>query len=284
MLFVLGTLTTGCEFNETPLDEDIVAQNAGAVLTTISTEGTAINLLNIGDTDLITSVYFNDFENNDSLESVELFLEFADTTPVNGEVIEKDEAAIATIPASEFVVGDSGFPENTFKINGQAMLDAFGLNINEIDGGDLFIVRYKLNLKDGRSFSSADTGTNVRTTSHVAPFRYSTVVACFKTPEAGDWELTMKDVFGDGWNGGKIVVLIDGVATEYSASGAETVATITVPAGTSRFLVTYVAGDWEGENTYVLKDPNGATILEDGSGDGSRNNGPSEGEQFNTCD
>ncbi|MGB2370348.1 MAG: hypothetical protein ACPH53_03420 [Flavobacteriaceae bacterium] len=45
-----------------------------------------------------------------------------------------------------------------------------------------------------------------------------------------------------------------------------------------------VAGDWEGENTYTLKDPGGNIIIQDGSGDGSRDNGPASGEQFNKCE
>ncbi len=53
---------------------------------------------------------------------------------------------------------------------------------------------------------------------------------------------------------------------------------------TSRLLFTYTAGDWEGENLYTLSDPSGTLILSDGTGDGSRTNGPAEGEQYNTCD
>ena len=59
---------------------------------------------------------------------------------------------------------------------------------------------------------------------------------------------------------------------------------INIPEGTSRLLFTYNAGEWEGENTYILRDPSGAIVLQDGSGDGSMNNGPASGEQFNTCD
>jgi hypothetical protein len=54
--------------------------------------------------------------------------------------------------------------------------------------------------------------------------------------------------------------------------------------GTTRFLFTYSAGDWEGENLYTLTDPNGVIVLQDGVGDGNRNDGPATGEQFNTCD
>ncbi len=277
-------LITSCEFDKTPLDEDTVAQNEGAVLTTVSTVGGTINKLSPAESILENTVYFNDFDENDTIESIDLYLLFADTTPVNNEVLEIDEVFIENIPGSAFAVGDSGFPEHTYSLNGDTMLDLIGITADVIDGGDLFILRYVLNLTDGRSFSAADTGVNVRTTSHTTPFRYSSVVVCFKVPEAGDWTLAMEDVYGDGWNGGFITVSIDGTETQYACSGALTTETISVPAGTSRFLFTYTAGDWEGENLYTLTDPNGTIVLEDGIGDGNRDDGPAEGEQFNTCD
>ncbi|MFK7814649.1 MAG: hypothetical protein AB8B59_19290 [Maribacter sp.] len=287
--YIFGTLslaifTTSCEFNETPLNEDIVAQNLGAVLTTVSTVGGTINKLNPSESSLTNTVLFNDHLENNTIESIDMFLLFADTTPVNNQVLTVEEAFIENIPGSAFAPGDSGFPEHTYTIGGEEMLSAVNLTADQIDGGDLFILRYVLNLTDGRSFSAADTGTNVRTTSHVTPFRYSSVVVCFKVPEAGDWTLRMEDVYGDGWNGGSITVSIDGVETNYSTPAALAVETITIPEGTSKLLFTYTAGDWEGENLYTFTDPNGVEILSDGIGDGNRNDGPAEGEQFNTCD
>lgn len=287
--FLYGSLslvvfTTSCEYNETPLNEDIVAQNEGAVLTTVSTVGGTINKLNPSASSLENTVLFNDFDENDTIESIDLYLLFADTTPVNNEVLTIPEAFIENIPASAFAVGDSGFPEHTYAINADVMLDIVGLTADDIDGGDLFILRYVLNLTDGRSFSAADTGVNVRTTSHTTPFRYSSIVVCFKVPEPGDWTLTMEDVYGDGWNGGFITVSIDGEETQYASAGPLAVETITIPQGTSRLLFTYTAGDWEGENLYTFSDPNGEVVLQDGIGDGNRDDGPQEGEQFNTCD
>jgi len=282
--FVCLAVLASCEYDETPLDEDIVAGNTGAVLTTISSIGGTINKLNPSESSSETTVLFNDFANNDTMESVDIYILFADTTPVNNAVLTIDEAFVQNIPASEFTVGESGFPEHTFAIEATSMLTTLGLDADQIDGGDLFILRYVLNLTDGRSFSAADTGTNVRTTSHNSPFRYSSVVVCFKTPEPGNWTLDMEDIYGDGWNGGTITISIDGVETVYSCTGSTTTETITVPAGTSRFLFTYSSGDWEGENFYTLTDPNGLVVLNDGVGDGSQTNGPATGEQFNTCD
>ena len=278
------TIITSCEYDETPLDEDTVAGNTGAVLTTVSTTGALVNKNNPPDDSLSSTVYFNDFGNNDSMESVDVYLLFVDTTPVNNVVQSYDEVLLENVAASSFAVGDSGYPEYTYTINNGTMLDTFGLTGDDIAGGDLFVLRYDLKLKDGRSFSASDTGTNVRTTSHRAPFRYSSSVVCFKAPEAGDWTLLMTDSYGDGWNGGYITISIDGEETTHACTGLETTETITVPAGVQRFLFTYAAGDWEGENLYTLTDPNGVVVLEDGVGDWSRDNGPAEGEQFNKCE
>ena len=283
-LFCVIIFSLSCEYNESPLDEDTVAQQTGAVLTTVSTVGGTINKLNPSESSLTNTVYFNDHKDNDTIESIDLYLLFADTTPVNNQVLEIDEAFIENIPGSAFSVGDSGFPEHTYSITAQQMLDIVGITAADIDGGDLFILRYVLNLSDGRSFSAADTGVNVRTTSHSAPFRYSSVVVCFKVPEPGDWTLVMEDVYGDGWNGGFITISIDGVETQHACAGSLVTETITVPEGASKLLFTYSAGDWEGENLYTFTDPNGIVVLEDGIGDGNQTDGPAEGEQFNTCD
>jgi hypothetical protein len=275
---------TSCKYDDSPLDEDTVASNEGAVLTTVSSVGGTINKLNPSESFLETTVLFNDFNNNDTMESVDLFILFADTTPVDGTVLTIDEMFIENIPASAFTVGASGFPEHTYNIDADTMLSTLGLTADQIDGGDIFVLRYKLNLTDGRSFSAADTGTNVRTTSHSAPFRYSALVVCFQVPEPGDWTLDMTDVYGDGWNGGFITISIDGTETEYTCTGGSTIVTVNVPTGTTRLLFTYTAGDWEGENLYTFTDPNGMLVLEDGIGDGNQTDGPAEGEQFNTCD
>lgn len=161
---------------------------------------------------------------------------------------------------------------------------ALGYAVSKIEGEDLFVLRYNLKLTDGRSFSTSSTGENVRSTSHDSPFRYSAVVGCFKVPEPGDRTLEMKDTAGDGWDGGSIVVSIDGNEKKYTCKDGATNETITVPDGVSRFLVTYNSGKLEGENTYTLKDPSGNIVIEDGSGDGGEDNGPESGEQFNKCE
>jgi subtilisin-like proprotein convertase family protein len=71
------------------------------------------------------------------------------------------------------------------------------------------------------------------------------------------------DSFGDGWNGGSIDVLVNGIIVgNYTAAGNGSTAMIVVPNGVSIELV-YNAGNFENENSYELV-LNGATVFSDG--------------------
>lgn len=79
LLFLLAFVL--CEYNDSPLDKDIIGKNTGAVLSTVAVEGGIINKLNPSESSLKTTVLFNDFDNNYTLESADIYLLFADTTP-----------------------------------------------------------------------------------------------------------------------------------------------------------------------------------------------------------
>jgi CotH kinase protein len=76
--------------------------------------------------------------------------------------------------------------------------------------------------------------------------------------------LQMNDSYGDGWNGGQLMVFINGVANgPFAASGFGSDATFTVCTGDALELV-YTPQDWENENTYVLYDQWGNVVFADG--------------------
>lgn len=79
-----------------------------------------------------------------------------------------------------------------------------------------------------------------------------------------NYTLVMNDSYGDGWNGGYITVMIDGVASgTYSASGSGSTETVYIPNGSS-FNIIYTSGQYENENTYTLSDPTPTVIFSDG--------------------
>lgn len=269
-----------CEYDESPLDEDIVAQNTGAVLTTISTVGSTINKNFPSESSIESTVLFNDFIDNETMESVDVYVLFQDTSPVDGEIFSIPEALVETIPASDFVVGESGFPENTYTLTGETMLNALNLDVGLIDGGDRFTLRYDLNLTDGRSFSAADTGINVQGPSHQSPFRYGATVVCIAPPPAGTWTIDMADSYGDGWQpasssggGPGITITLDsgaiiglGLCTPYETPGYDCVPessegsdTFEIPAGTESADFVF-NGDFWGEMSFQIYAPSGNLV------------------------
>ena len=85
-------------------------------------------------------------------------------------------------------------------------------------------------------------------------------------PDSCCFTLDMDDSFGDGWNGGNLVVNVNGGTTvlgPFSANGVGSVETFCLQDGDS-FELVYSSGTWEGENTYELLDPSGNPLFNDG--------------------
>lgn len=77
------------------------------------------------------------------------------------------------------------------------------------------------------------------------------------------YTLNMFDSYGDGWNGGYLTVLENGVSIgTYFAEGFGSVQTFNVLSGSS-LSVTYTSGSWENENSFNLVGPSGSTIYTD---------------------
>ena len=77
------------------------------------------------------------------------------------------------------------------------------------------------------------------------------------------YTLNMFDSYGDGWNGGYLTVLENGVSIgTFYASGSSSTQTFTVASG-SALSITYTAGSWENENSFNLVGPSGSTLYTD---------------------
>jgi hypothetical protein len=76
-----------------------------------------------------------------------------------------------------------------------------------------------------------------------------------------NYTLTMNDSFGDGWNGGFLTVLVNGVsAGVYSAAGSGSTATFSVLSG-STITLNYTSGSWENENSFTLANASGSIVF-----------------------
>ena len=80
----------------------------------------------------------------------------------NNETKERSEAVpYLSIPASEFVVNDFGLPSTTVRFNLGETLDALGISVDSINGGDQIRYDATITLNDGRTFTRFNTGSNV---------------------------------------------------------------------------------------------------------------------------
>jgi subtilisin-like proprotein convertase family protein len=102
----------------------------------------------------------------------------------------------------------------------------------------------------------------VDVTGGIAPFSYSWTGA---TPAVCcSYTLDMFDTFGDGWNGGSLEVVVNGVsAGVFAAAGNSSTEVIPVCDG-DLVELNYTAGFWEEENTYTLYDSQGGSLFSDG--------------------
>lgn len=77
--------------------------------------------------------------------------------------------------------------------------------------------------------------------------------------------MELQDSYGDGWNGAKITVSLNGTDTDYTIAGGSTASyTITVPPGSAALNFTFTGGDWDSEITYQIKAPDGSTVADNG--------------------
>jgi hypothetical protein len=197
-IFSILLITSSCE-DVDKLNPDSIAN--GAVLTTVEIVSSDIDKGDPASSEINIIVQFNDFMNNDSMEEVDVYVQFVDTTPVDNQVIKLPEVFLRTISASDFATdAETGFPTTGVIVTGAEAISATGVDPADLDGGDLFIVRFVLKLKDGREFSSGNVGEDVAVTSHNAPFRYPATVKCL-TPAfdfSGTWSVVTNGTNTDG--------------------------------------------------------------------------------------
>ncbi|MCK5442360.1 MAG: hypothetical protein KAJ23_10750, partial [Maribacter sp.] len=174
-------------------DKDRLEVNAitgGAILRTLASENPPINSAFPTNSNMSAKVEFDDFKNDDTLESVDVFLEFIDATPVNNVVLTFPEVQIDNIPASAFTTED-GKLVTTITANIGDALGILGIDQSVLYGGDIFWLRLALHTTDGQTFTSTNVGTKIQTSSAFrSPFRYSAAVACPPPANlAGDWTI-----------------------------------------------------------------------------------------------
>lgn len=89
-----------------------------------------------------------------------MFATFKDNTPENGTETSQ-EVLIRTLGSDVFTEGSSGLPRHTLELAQSELLTATNIPTANVQCQDQFIIRLKLFLTDGRSFSVEDGSSSV---------------------------------------------------------------------------------------------------------------------------
>jgi hypothetical protein len=126
---------------------------------------------------------------------------------------------------------------------------------------------------DVLEFSSVSTGTNGKELKYTdltgdlsgqaeqrQAYDFSIAISCANVNSpTGTWTIEMEDVYGDGWDGAFITAEVNGVASDYTITGAQATAAtheIIVPAG-GTLSWSYTKGNFEEEHIFTIKSPSG---------------------------
>lgn len=129
---------------------------------------------------------------------------------------------------------------------------------------DALKIRWEFTTDDGRVFDK--WGVSVCTEFPGANCAIDFGVACSPTIEepAGDWIFDMKDSYGDGWQGGFISVIVDGVEFEQvnipNGGGSALVETVTIPADATSLKFAWSDDDYDSECSFTIKSPKGNIV------------------------
>lgn len=282
-IITFATITSifiGCSSDDKIIDEVFEGTTRGAILRTVTSAGSELDLQEPGSSFSVT-VEVEDNKGGALLESVDVFISFDDRTPDNG-TNPVDEVAFSNIPASAFSPGSFGLPVTTFTGTIDDFAPALGLTEDQYTGGDRVIVRFVLNLTDGRSFTNTDANGGILGGSFFrSPYRYViNLVGC--PPRPGVYTIEMVDAFGDGWqtttgdSGPGLTVTVDGVViaevglcSPYDntqaawctpSDGSSGSTTITIPDGANE-AVWFFPGDFWGEIGFTVRGPQNQVVF-----------------------
>lgn len=290
VLAAIPLLFTSCAEGDEVFDQIVAAEQRGAILRTINLVS---DELPIGAEDSFFGVDLEvqDQQDGDLLSTLDVYLSFTDNTVEGGDDKSVAETLAESIPASEFSPGEFGLPRLSYTITLPEMLSALAMPSSDVDGSDVFSIRFELVLTDGRTFSNDDNSGTITGSYFSSPFLYAATVVCPpKPPTPGVWTIEMQDSYGDGWQtdtsgggAGLQLILEDGTILEVGLcspygsaagtflesgngqctenNGSEGVGTITVPAdaGISEW---FWPGDFWGEISFQIYTPNGNLVAD----------------------
>lgn len=233
LLAAIALLATSCDEGDTVVDQVVEETERGAILRTLSIDENEV-IFDLDNSELISggfsaSLEVQDLENGGLLSEIEVYAGFRDNT--SGGVDSKEEVLITSIPASEGVEGEFGFPRFNYSTSYEVLQSELGLPGDAFFGGDQFTIRFELVLTDGRRFSFDDNTGTITGSFFSSPFLYTANIVCF-VPDGfltGDYEITQNS--GSGPFGIEDAFSQSSVTVEATSMTSRTIAFIYDPGG-----------------------------------------------------
>lgn len=265
-LVVLATLFAGCSSDDKLVDNVEAEVQRGAILRTISNNPNVF-LFNDPESPWTAILEYQDVEDGALLQSVDVSVGLVDMTADNGTT-SVPAAALTSLPASAFSLGEFGLPRTTLSVTYNEALTALGLSLDPavVAPGDQIRLDFTLNLTDGRTITATDlSGTVSGGSFFSSPLTYRANIVCppRSSDEPGTWTIEMQDSYGDGWNGASLEVSIDGETVSFTFNnGSAATFTFDLPVDAEVLSVIYRSGAFDNENTFQLISPGGNILLD----------------------
>ena len=257
ILLGLLLVVTSCSEPDNLINDVLDNYTNGAVIRTIASSG-EYNFYAPAASIFTATIEEHDTENGALMQNIEIYVSLNSGA----------ESLFQTLQPSQFTTGPTGLPRTDISVSLGDAMTTLGLSSSQYTGGDAVNISLKLNLTDGRSFG-ADQATGSMTGSYFkSPYKYAKIIKCIPlSAVAGIYTFNMADSYGDGWQGGGILVTVDGVVTKYAvpdngdATGLETYvgndssgyATLTIPAGASTMSFAWVDDTYNSECSYNIE-------------------------------
>ena len=256
ILLGLLLVVTSCSEPDNLINDVLDNYTNGAVIRTIASSG-EYNFYAPAASIFTATIEEHDTENGALMQNIEIYVSLNSGA----------ESLYQTLQPSQFTTGPTGLPRTDISVSLGDAMTTLGLSSSQYTGGDAVNISLKLNLTDGRSFS-ADQATGSMTGSYFkSPYKYAKIIKCIPLSAVpGIYTFNMADSYGDGWQGGGILVTVDGVVTKYGvpdngdATGLESYvgndssgyATLTIPADAKSMEFEWVDDTYNSECSYNI--------------------------------
>tara|TARA_R110002051_G_scaffold81751_1_gene145878 strand:+ start:21965 stop:22915 length:951 start_codon:yes stop_codon:yes gene_type:complete len=216
-----------CTDSDKAIEEVLQEVDRGAVLRTVRIDNGEFDINNI-DAEFNIQLEEQDIEEGALLESVEIEIRYIDNTPDNGDASTAFVAANSLLPA-DFSTGPNGLPITDLKFTFSELLNLTGVSFSEVQCKDQFRIDLKVRLKDGRVYTTSNSGGTVvnNTGFFKSPFSYliNIVEPIVETAFTGTYEMSsIKDgIYGPTFIDPQIITVTKGHSNNVRIFEAQTV-------------------------------------------------------------